>query len=116
MVLKIGSLDITPFLTKYKPYPNTMVTNEGRNAKGTMCFDIVATKEKIETEVMALPIATARLILNAVSEYTVTCQYLDIESGTLKTISAYVPNPQVEYEVIDGSEYCKAFALNIIEM
>ena len=116
MVLKIGSLDITPYLTKYKPYPNTMVTNEGRNARGTMCFDIVATKAKIETEVMRLPVATARLILSAVSGYTVTCQYLDVESGTLKTINAYVPNPQVEYEIIDGSERCKAFTLNIIEM
>lgn len=116
MVLKIGNLDITPYLTKYKPYPNTMVTNEGRNAKGTMRFDIVATKAKIETEVMPLPVATSRSILSAVSGYTVTCQYLDVESGTMKTISAYVPNPQVEYEIIDGSERCKAFSLNIIEM
>ena len=56
MVLKINNVDITPYLTKYKPYPNTMVTNEGRNAKGKMSFDIVAKKAKIETEVEPLPL------------------------------------------------------------
>ena len=116
MVLKINNVDIPPYLTKYKPYPNTMVTNEGRNAKGKMSFDIVAKKAKIETEVEPLPLETARIILNAVSGYTATCQYLDVFSGTMKTISAYVPDPQPEYEVIGGQAWCKAFALNVIEM
>lgn len=114
--LILGGLDITPHLTKYKPYRNTMVTNEERNAKGTLLFDIVAHKVKIETEIESLPAAVARSILAAVSSYTVTCRYYDIEAGQMKTIQAYVPDPQPDYFLIAGKEWCGAFSMNIIEL
>ena len=116
MVLEINGLDITKYLKSYKPYPNTMVTNEGRNAKGTMSFDIVAKKMKIETTIEEMPADKAREILNAVSSYKVTCRYLDIRTGTVKTINAYVPDPQPGYKVVGGQPRCEEFTLNIIEM
>lgn len=116
MILEINGLDISNYLKSYKPYPNTMVTNEGRNAKGTMSFDIVAKKVKIETTIWELPAAKARQILNAVNSYKATCRFLDIRTGTIKTISAYVPDPQPNYKVVGGTPWCEEFTLNIIEM
>lgn len=117
MILEINGVDISIYVSKYKAYPNTMVTNENRNAKGTLTFDIVGKKVKIETTIMPLPEKDVQIILNAVERYIVTCRYRDTKTGALKTIKAYVPDPQPEPITIKaGKTIYSEFALNIIEM
>ena len=117
-VLIINGVDISKYLSNYKPYPNTMVKNEDRNAKGDLTFDIVNQKAKIESSVKdELPEADVQVILNAVSSYKVTCQYRDTRTGTMKTINGYVPDPQPEpKQIISGKTVYNGFNLNVIEM
>ena len=117
-VLIINGVDVSKYLEKYKPYPNTMVKNEDRNAKGDLTFDIVNQKIKIECSVKdGLSESAVQIILNAVASYKVTCQYRDTKTGTLKTISAYVPDLQPEPKrIINGKTIYNGFNLNVIEM
>lgn len=118
-MLEINGIDLTEYLAQgFKCYPNTMVTNEERNAKGRLNFDIVATKVKIEAPVLPLKLLDVQKILNAVSSYVVTARYRDIRTNTLKTISAYVPDlqPELDYRDDKGIFHYKSFLLTVIEM
>lgn len=117
-VLIINNVDVSAYLSAYKPYPNTMVTNEQRNAKGDLTFDIVTKKAKIECSTREnLSESEVQIILNAVAGYRVSCQYRDTKTGTMKTISAYVPDPQPEPSaIVMGKTVYKEFALTVIEM
>ncbi len=117
-VLIINNVDISSYLSSYKPYPNTMVTNEERNAKGDLTFDIVKKKAKIECTVMdGLTETEVQTILNAVDSYKVSCQYRDTRTGIMKTINAYVPDPQPEPKTIKaGKTIYGEFPLTVIEM
>lgn len=117
-VLIINGVDVSKYLSSYKPYPNTMVTNEERNAKGDLTFDIVNKKTKIESTVKAgLKESDVQIILNAVDSYKVTCQYRDTRTGIMKTINAYVPDPQPEPKIIKAEKTIYGeFALTVIEM
>lgn len=117
-VLIINGVDVSKYLSSYKSYPNTLVTNEERNAKGDLTFDIVNKKIKIESTVReGLTESEVQAIINAVASYKVTCQYRDTKTGNMKTISAYVPDPQPEpKEIRPGKTIYNSFALTVIEM
>ncbi len=118
MVLKINNVDLSEYIASYSPYKNTMVTNEQRNAKGTLTFDIVSSKTKIECQTIDnLTETQVQEILSAVESYKVSCQYRDTATGTSKTINAYVPDLKPEpKQIIDGKTIYNSFGITVIEM
>lgn len=117
-LLKINNVDLTKYIKSegYGVTEEVLVSDGGRNAKGTMTFDIIARKQKIEVQFEQLHETDVQVILNAIASYVVTADYYNPKTHTIKRINGYVTTPKIEYNIYNKAKLCKEFSLSIIEM
>lgn len=116
MLLKIGTLDVSQWLTSYSVEYEYLLSEKGsgRNVYGTMMVDVVAKKDKIICEFSPMTSAEAQTFLTAIEPYVVSVTYLNPKTGATKTIRAYISTPKVERNLVDGMT--KKLSLNFIEL
>ena len=119
MLLKIGTLDVTPWLTAFDVEYETLLSKKGsgRNARGNNVVDIVNKKDKLICQFAPMTETEMKTFLAAIEAYVLDITYLNPKSLQLKTIRAYTGTPKVGI-LHEGSSgrIMKGFPLNFIEM
>lgn len=93
-ILNIGGVDI--------PAPSSLktgimdISDAGRNAKGDMIIDRIATKRKLSLNWGVLNASDLSKILNAVSPVFFSVRYLDTEDNIYKTGTFYSGDRNVD--------------------
>lgn len=120
MLLKIGDLDCSGWLTEYKIGYNTIVSDEsGRNAQGDSTIDIITKSPKIKVFCQFGPMTQSEmsLFLTAIAPFIVTAQFHDPKTNSVQTITVYIGTPEIDrYPNVGGETIYKPFSLNFIEL
>lgn len=120
MKLKIGDLDVSPYLTSYKVGLNTIVSDDsGRNAQGDNLIEIVTKTPKVKIFCGFSPMTQTEMtaFLAAIGPFIVSVQYYDSRTGQIKTTTVNTGTPEQElYPNMGGEEIYKPFDLNFIEL
>lgn len=116
--LKIGTTNISGLIAAMTVSYNVLLSEDsGRNARGDNTVDIVNRKVKITCTTRPLDQTEMGSLLTAVEPYVVNVSYLDSQSGTLKTVQAYISTPEpAYYRIIDGKVLYNPLQLSFIEM
>ncbi len=87
------------------------------NAAGNTVVDFVNHKRTIEVNVIPLDDATMRALQNAISNFNVTIDFRNPETGAVESINCIIPENNTEYYTIQGDRVLyKAFTLSFIEL
>ena len=118
MYFKINDKDFSDLVSGLKVGYETLVSaNSGRNANGDTVIDVVNRKVKIYINFRHTTNAEMDSLLAAIKDYVVSVSYLDPESKTMKTITAYTGTPEPEYYTIqDNLIIYKPMNLNFIQL
>ncbi len=119
MLLKIGTLDVTSWLTAFEVEYETLLSQKGsgRNARGNNVVDIVNRKDKLICQFSPMTETEMQAFLAAIEPYVLNVSYLNPKTLQVKTIRAYTGTPKIGI-LHEGSSgrIMKGFALNFIEM
>ena len=117
MYFTINGKDFSYIVSGLKVGYEVLVSEEsGRNANGDTVIDIVNRKRKVYVTLRHTTESEMRAFLNALEAYTVTVQYLDAKTNTLKSMNAYIGTPEPEYYTISDRTIYKPMSLNFIEL
>ena len=120
MLLKIGNLDCSKWLTAFKIGYNTIVSDEsGRNAQGDSTIDVITQNPKIKIFCEFGPMIQSEMtsFLTAIAPFVVSAQFSDPKTGSIRTITTYIGTPEIDkYPNIGGETIYKSFSLNFIEL
>ena len=115
--LKINNTDFSSLVSGLKVGYETLVSdNSGRNAAGDTVIDVINKKIKVYTTLRHTTNSEMASFLAAISDYVVNVQFLDPQTQTMKTITAYTGTPEPEYYTISDKTIYKPMSLNFIEL
>ena len=115
--LKIENQDFSHIVNSLKIGYETLVSdNSGRNANGDSVIDVVNKKIKVYVGLRHTTKAEMKEFLSIVRDFVVNVTFLDPETDTLKTITAYTGTPEPEYYTISDKTIYKPMTLNFIEL
>jgi hypothetical protein len=117
MYFKINDNDFSGLVSGLKVGYETLVSEgSGRNANGDTVIDVINRKVKLYITFRHTTNAEMRGLLNAISDYVVNVSFLNPETNTLSTITAYTGTPEPEYYTISDRTIYKPMNLNFIEL
>lgn len=90
ILVKIGSVDLSPYIKTYKVDYNVLVRDDGRNAAGNATINIVNRKYKINTVLRPLTEAEMTILLDAIQPFVMSVQFWDTKTKTQLTRTMYV--------------------------
>lgn len=115
--LKINGQDFSGLVSGLKVGFETLVSdNSGRNAAGNTVIDVINKKIKVYVTLRHTTEAELRGFLGAISGYVVEVSFLNPQTNSLKTITAYTGTPEPEYYTISDKTIYKPMSLNFIEL
>lgn len=118
-LLKIGNLDVTPWLEENGltvAYQVLLSDKSGRNARGKNVVDIVARKDKVTAKFMPLNGDQMQQLLAALEPFVFDITYRSPKTQAEKTISIYIGTPSVSYIRAHGMDVrMQGFELSFIE-
>ena len=118
-LLKIGNLDVTPWLEENGltvEYQVLLSDKSGRNARGKNVVDIVARKDKVIARFRPLGGDQMQQLLAALEPFVFDITYRSPKTQTEKTISIYIGTPSVSYIRAHGMDVLmQGFELSFIE-
>lgn len=115
-VLKIGGVEM-PTPSEMTPLEYDIMNEAGRDAKGTMHFDYVCTKQKLECSWKYLSQNDMTKISNAIKAHVLKVTFIDPSTGSSQTLNMYKGDrsrPILKFE--SGKASYKDFKVNFIEM
>ena len=115
---KVNNKDFSYIVSGLKVGYETLVSdNSGRNAAGDTFIDVINRKVKLYVNIRHTTDEEMESFLAAIKDYVVEASFLDPETGSLTTITAYTGTPEPEYYTIqDGFIIYKPMNLNFIEL
>lgn len=115
---KINNQDFSHLVSGLKIGTEVLVSDEsGRNANGDTVIDIVNSKHKVYVTLRHTTQAEMQSFLAAVSGFVMNITFLNPQTNTNKTITAYIGTPEPEYFTIRNDVIMyKPFSLNFIEL
>lgn len=118
-LLKINSINL-PAPTVLQPGIQDLDSEDGtgRNQTGTMFRDRIAIKRTVHCEWGVLTRAEMATLLSAMSSASFSLTYPDPQTGTLRTITAYVGNriPAICAVISDTDWMWNGLAVDFVEM
>ena len=115
--LRVNGKDFSSLVSSLKVGYEVLVSDKsGRNANGDTFIDIVNRKRKIYVTLRHTTNIEMNEFLNAVEDYVVTVEYLDVKSGAIKSATTYIGTPEPEYYTISDRTIFKPLSLNFIEL
>ena len=118
MYFKINGTDFSNLVSAMKVGFEVLVSDQsGRNANGDTVIDVINRKKKVYITLRHTTDAEMKKFLNAVSNYVISVEYRNPQTGTLSTITTYIGTPEPEYYTIQaGNVIYKPLNLNFIEL
>jgi hypothetical protein len=118
MYFRINGVDFSQLVSGLKVGYETLVSeNSGRNANGDTVIDIVNTKRKVYVTFRHTTDAEMKSVLNAISDFVVSIDFRNPQTGALMSITTYTGTPEPEYYTIqNGFVVYKPMSLNFIEL
>ena len=118
MYFLINNKDFSHLVSSLKVGYETLVSdNSGRNAAGDTVIDVINRKIKLYTTLRHTTDEEMKSFLSAISDYVVNIRFLNPETQTLTTITAYTGTPEPEYYTIQPNMVIyKPMSLNFIEL
>ena len=117
--IRIGGVDFSHLLAHngYAYSPNIIVS-EGRDIRGNLSMDIINRKTKIFCKFIPMSKDELQSLLAKLKPYVVEVEYLDPNTDSLSTMTAYVGEQKYEYYWILSNEekLLNGFQINFIEM
>ena len=115
--VKVGAVDLSPYIKSFKADYNTLVKDDGRNARGTAIINIVNKKMKLNVVFRPTSEAEMSIILNAIEPFVVSVQYWDVKSQSQIIKSMYIntPSPDFYTDKPSGAVF-NEMSLNFIEL
>lgn len=87
------------------------------NAGGNTVVDFINYKRTIEVGIIPLDSATMIALQEAISNFNVTIDFRNPETGAVESINCIIPSNNVEYYTIqDNKVLYKAFTLTFVEL
>jgi hypothetical protein len=118
ILVKVGSLDLTPYISSYKPEYNVLVADTGRSALGNLRIQVVNRKVKLNITLRPLSQSELTPIFAALEPFAkLTVEYWDVKSGTQKTIFCYPStlSPDMYWNYQQNAFY-KDLSFSLIEL
>ncbi len=117
MYFKINDTDFSGLVSGLKVGYETLVSsNSGRNANGDTVIDVINRKVKLYVSFRHTTHLEMKSLLNAIGDYVVNVSFLNPETNTLSTITAYTGTPEPEYYTISDRTIFQPMELNFIEL
>ncbi len=118
MILTLGTLDVSSYLSGYKvSYETLLSSKSGRNARGNNTVEIVNRKYKLNCSFGPMTQEEMQRFLKAIQSYVLAVRFFDPREKVEKTIKAYTGTPEPEAYYVDGTNTMyKPFNLNFIEL
>ena len=117
MYFKINGSDFSYIVSGLKVGYETLVSeNSGRNANGDTVIDVINRKVKLYITFRHTTNTEMDSLLTAIRDYVVEVGYLDPQTQTIKTITAYTGTPEPEYYTISDKTVFKPMSLNFIQL
>jgi hypothetical protein len=115
---KINDIDFSNLVSSMKIGKETLVSeNSGRNANGDTVIDVVNKKYKVYIGLRYTTDSEMQSFLSAIESYVVNVTFLNPNTKTLTTITAYTGTPEPEYFTIQNDNvFCKPMTINFIEL
>lgn len=114
---KINNANFSSIVSGLKVGYETLVSDSsGRNAAGNSVIDVINRKIKLYVNIRHTTNDEMESFLKAIKDYVVSVAYLDPETQTLKTITAYTGTPEPEFYTISDKTIYKPMSLNFIEL
>jgi len=118
ILVKVGSLDLTPYLMDYKTDYNVLVADTGRNAAGNLRLQVINRKAKLNIRFRPLNEDEMKTILLAIKPFTgLSVQFWDVEQKAQRTITCYTntASPDMYWNKGENALY-KDMSLALIEL
>lgn len=118
MYFKINNQDFSDLVSGLKVGYETLVSdNSGRNAAGDTVIDVINRKIKIYVTLRHTTDDEMDAFLASIRDYVVNVSFLDPETKSLTTVSAYTGTPEPEYYTIQPTRVIyKPMNLNFIQL
>lgn len=119
MLLKIGDLDVTQWLTSFEVEYEVLLSEKGtgRNARGNTVIDIVNRKDKLICTFGPMMGDELKAFLAAIEDYVLDITFQNPKTQEEKNIQAYIGTPKVGVLLSGGTlTVMKGFSLNFIEL
>jgi hypothetical protein len=118
MYFKINNVDYSNLVSGLKVAFETLVSdNSGRNAAGDTVVDVINRKIKLSVTLRHTTKDEMTSFLMAIKDYVVNASFLNPETNSLKTISAYTGTPEPEYYTIQNNTVIyKPMNISFIEL
>lgn len=115
--LKINGADYSSLVSGLKIGYETLVSDKsGRNAAGDTTIDVINRKIKVYVTLRHTTNAEMKEFLAEIKDYVVGLTFLNPETNSLTTITAYTGTPEPEYYTISDKTIYKPMNLNFIEL
>ena len=115
--LKINNTDFSAMVSGLKVGFETLVSDQsGRNAAGDTVIDVINRKTKLYVTFRHTTDAEMHSFLQAIKDFVVTVSFLNPETKSMSTITAYTGTPEPEYYTISDKTVFKPLELNFIEL
>lgn len=94
--LKINTVDFSQYVNSLEV--NTVHNSKTRtNAAGNMNVKYINTKKVITAGIIPLSAEASKALIQELNKFQVEVEYLEPETGTLKTIQCVVPDNKIKY-------------------
>jgi uncharacterized protein YbbC (DUF1343 family) len=118
MYFKVNNVDYSGLVSGLKVGYETLVSEDsGRNAAGDTVIDVINRKTKLYITLRHTTEEEMRGFLAAIGDYVVNASFLNPETNSLQTITAYTSTPEPEYYTIQPTmTIYKPMNINFIEL
>lgn len=118
MYFQINGVDFSDLVSGLKIGYETLVSDKsGRNAAGNTTVDVINRKIKVYVTLRYTTNDEMNAFLAATRDYVVNVSFLNPETKSLSTITAYTGTPEPEYYTIQTNRVLyKPMNLNFIEL
>ena len=115
---KVNNKDFSHLVSGLKVGYETLVSdNSGRNAAGDTFIDVINKKVKLYVNFRHTTGEEMEEFLEAIKDYVVEASFLNPQTGSFSTITAYTGTPEPEYYTIQPTHTIyKPMSLNFIEL
>ena len=113
---KLNGVDFSMYVTKLKV--GTKHKYKGReNSNGDLRVEKKSTKYVVEVGIIPLDAAANKSLLDEVNKFTVTVEFLDPNTNSIKSVRAYIPEHAQDYYTIQADKVMlNAYSLAFTEL
>ena len=97
ILIKIGSVDLTPYIKSYAVNYNVHIKENGTNARGDTTLSIKSRKSKVSITCRPTSEAEMTIILAAINPCVVSVQHWDTKTQTQLTKTMFVNSPTSDF-------------------